>query len=85
MKKSKGPNLEKYLEGKGKRFVNYEQGAEMYDLPYWAFLRVAKEADSNYPIRKTCIVDLDILEAFLQEHPEIVQRMEETRRKKHGK
>lgn len=85
MKKSKVPNLEKYLKGRGRRFVNYAQGAEIYDLPYWSFVRVAKEAESNYPIRKTCIVDLDILEAFLLEHPEIVQRMEETRRKKYAK
>ena len=56
------------------------KGAKLYRLPYWSFVRVAKEADSNYPIRKTCIVDLDILENFLKEHPEVEERLEETRR-----
>ncbi len=85
MKKNKGPDLEKYLDGHGRRFVNYAQGAKLYDLPYWSFVRVAKEADSNYPIRKTAIVDLDILERFLKNHPEIVARLEETRRNVNAK
>lgn len=85
MKKSEHPDLEKYLEGRGRRFVNYAQGAKLYDLPYWSFVRVAKEAESNYPIRKTAIVDLDILDTFLEAHPEIVERMKETRRKEDAK
>lgn len=86
MRKGKIPDLDKYLvDGKGRRFVNYAQGAKLYRLPYWSFVRVAKEAEANYPIRKTCIVDLNILEDFLDEHPEIVARMNETRRKHHAK
>lgn len=81
MKKTRAPDLEKYLDGHERRFVNYAQGARLYNLPYWSFVRVAKEANSNYPIRKTCIVDLDILEKFLKSHPEVVERIEETRRK----
>jgi len=81
MRKNKGPDLEKYLEGRGHRFVNYAQGAKLYHLPYWSFVRVAKEANSNYPIRKTCIVDLNVLDQFLEEHPEVVARLEATRRK----
>ena len=80
-KKKKGrPDLEKYLDGKGRKFVDYAQGAKLYNLPYWSFVRVAKEADANYPIRKTAIVDLDILENFLKDHPEVVKRLEETRK-----
>ena len=85
-KKKKGrPDLEKYLDGKGRRFVDYAQGAKLYNLPYWSFVRVAKEADANYPIRKTAIVDLDILENFLKDHPEVVKRLEETRRRANEK
>lgn len=85
MKKKGRPDLEKYLDGKGRRFVDYAQGAKLYNLPYWSFVRVAKEADANYPIRKTAIVDLDILENFLKDHPEVVKRLEETRRRKNEK
>ena len=85
MKKKGRPDLEKYLDGKGRRFVDYAQGAKLYNLPYWSFVRVAKEADANYPIRKTAIVDLDILENFLKDHPEVVKRLEETRRRANEK
>ena len=32
MKKRKTPDLEKYLEGKKRRFVNYTQGAKIYKI-----------------------------------------------------
>ena len=32
MKKRKTPDLEKYLEGKKRRFVNYTQGAKIYRI-----------------------------------------------------
>ena len=85
MKKKGRPDLEKYLDGKGRKFVDYAQGAKLYNLPYWSFVRVAKEADANYPIRKTAIVDLEILENFLKDHPEVVKRLEETRRRENEK
>ena len=55
MKKRKTPDLEKYLEGKKRRFVNYTQGAKIYRMSYWPFVRLAKRAEANYPIRKTAI------------------------------
>ena len=42
MKKRKTPDLEKYLEGKKRRFVNYTQGAKIYKMSYWPFVRLAK-------------------------------------------
>ena len=65
MKKRKTPDLEKYLEGKKRRFVNYTQGAKIYRMSYWSFVLLAKKAEANYPIRKTAIVDLNILDDFL--------------------
>ena len=84
-RKAQAPDLEKYLDGKGRRFVNYAQGAKLYDVSYWSFVRAAKEAQSNYPIRKAAIVDLNILEKFLEENPQVVARLEESRRKRHEK
>ena len=66
MKKRKTPDLEKYLEGKKRRFVNYTQGAKIYKMSYWPFVRLAKKAEANYPIQKTAIVDLNILDDFLE-------------------
>jgi len=82
MKKRKTPDLEKYLEGKKRRFVNYTQGAKIYKMSYWPFVRLAKKAEANYPIRKTAIVDLN---DFLEGNPEVVSELKKRRRKRYGK
>ena len=76
MKKRKTPDLEKYLEGKKRRFVNYTQGAKIYKMSYWPFVRLAKKAEANYPIRKTAIVDLNILDTYLETQA-MIKEMEE--------
>ena len=81
----KTPDLEKYLEGKKRRFVNYTQGAKIYKMSYWPFVRLAKKAEANYPIRKTAIVDLNILDDFLEGNPEVVSELKKRRRKRYGK
>ena len=85
MKKRKTPDLEKYLEGKKRRFVNYTQGAKIYKMSYWPFVRLAKRAEANYPIRKTAIVDLNILDDFLEDNPEVVSELKKRRGKRYGK
>ena len=85
MKKRKTPDLEKYLEGKKRRFVNYTQGAKTYRMPYWPFVRLAKRAEANYTIRKTAILDLNILDDFLADNPEIVSELKKRKGKRYGK
>lgn len=83
--KTKTPDLEKYLEGKKRRFVNYTQGAKIYRMSYWPFVRLAKKAEANYPIRKTAIVDLNILDDFLEDNPDVASELKKRRGKRYGK
>ena len=85
MKKRKTPDLEKYLEVKKRRFVNYTQGAKIYRMSYWPFVRLAKKAEANYPIRKTAIVDLNILDDFLEDNPDVASELKKRRGKRYGK
>ena len=62
----KGPDLDKYLKGKKKRYTTYGLGAGMYSLNYYSFVRLCKEAGANIQIKKKVVVDLDILEAYLE-------------------
>ncbi len=64
-KKVRPPNLDMYIEGNKRRFVTYYQGARYYDMGYSAFKKLAKKAGANLPIRKTCIIDLDKVDAYL--------------------
>ena len=56
-----------------------------YKMSYWPFVRLAKKAEANYPIRKTAIVDLNILDDFLEGNPEVVSELKKRRRKRYGK
>lgn len=68
MNRSKSPpvNLEKYLEGKRHRFCTYAQGARLYAMAYWSFVTMAKQAGANIKLRKTALVDLDILDDYIE-------------------
>ena len=73
------PDLDKYLEGRKRHLVNYSEGAKMYRIPYYSFVRLAREAEAHYCMRKTAIVDVDLIEKYLEEHPDVAERINTVR------
>ena len=69
----KGPNLEKYLEGKKRKYTTYGLGASMYSLNYYTFVKLVREAGANFQIKKKVVVDLEIFESYLEEHMDIMK------------
>ena len=67
-KQVRAPDLDKYLEGRKHRYTTYEKGARMYSLPYWTFVNMAKDAKATWPLRKTAIVDINLLDKYIDEH-----------------
>lgn len=66
-KKCRPPDLDKFIKPEWKHYyVSYAQGAKMYSLNYWPFVRLAKEAGASWALRKTAVVDLLILEAYME-------------------
>ena len=61
----KGPDLDQYLEGKKKKYTTYGLGASLYSLNYYTFVKLVKEAGANMQIKKKVVVDLDVLDAYL--------------------
>ncbi len=74
------PDLDKYLEGRQRKLVNYTEGAEIYGIPYYSFVRLAREAEAHFCLRKTAVVDMDIIEQYLDEHPETCIRVMSVRK-----
>ena len=70
-KLKKGPDLEKHLEGRKRTYVSYAQGARMYSMSYYTFIRFVKEAGANIHIKKNVVVDLDVLEAYIQKNRQV--------------
>lgn len=52
----------------------------MYHIPYYSFVRLAKEAKANLPLRRTTVVDVDIIEDYLKENPDVAERVNLVRR-----
>lgn len=75
MPKEKSPpvNLDKYLEGRNHKYMTYEKASRLYGMPYWTFVSLAKEANATWKLRKTAMVDLVVLEKYLEEHCQITK------------
>ena len=66
--KTRAPDLDRFIIPEYRRnFVTYAQGAKLYSLNYWTFVRLCKEAGASFPLRKTAIVDLLVLDAYMEE------------------
>ena len=66
----KGPDLDKYIEGKKRNFVTYAQGAKIYSMNYYSFVTLAKEAGANIRIKKNVVIDLEVIEKYLENNRE---------------
>ena len=66
-KSPRAPDWDKYLNDENYHdFVTYAKGAKMYSLNYWTFVRLAKEAGASWPLRKTAVVDLLVLDEYME-------------------
>ena len=52
--------------GKDKRFVRYKDGAEMYSMSLSKFQQLAKDANACYKVNQLVLVNLDILDEYLE-------------------
>ena len=51
---------------KTKRFVRYNEGAEMYSMGMTKFQELCKDAKACYKINQLVLVNLDILDEYLE-------------------
>ena len=49
-----------------KKFVRYQEGAELYSLGLTKFQELAKEAKAVYKIDKVVLVNCEILDQYLE-------------------
>ena len=62
----RAPDLEEFInDGNRRRFITYRQGQIMFGMAYWTFVNFAKKAGANITMRKTVVVDLDVLEQYI--------------------
>ena len=79
----RAPDLEKYIhDGNRRRFITYHQGQVMFGMAYWTFVNFAKKAGANITMRKTVVVDLDVLEKYIESFEETEEGKENDMAKK---
>ena len=65
-KRSEVPEMEKMLQYGRKKFVRYDEGAQIYSMGLHTFQDLAKEAGAIYRIKRVVLVNTDIIDEYLE-------------------
>lgn len=60
------PELEKLVQIGRKKFVRYEEGARLYSMGLHTFQELAKDAGAVYHIKRVVLVNLDVVDEYLE-------------------
>lgn len=89
IRKLKGPDhIADHIEKRGYRhnYVLYYTGADYYDLPYWTFVHLAKDAGATVELHRLAVADTLAIDRYLDENclvlPEETGRKESVREMK---
>lgn len=89
IRKLKGPNhIADHIEKRGYRhnYVLYYTGADYYDLPYWTFVHLAKDAGATVELHRLAVADTLAIDRYLDDNclvlPEETGRKESVREMK---
>ena len=70
-KRRENENMENLLTNGRKKFVKYDEGAEMFSMGIHSFMDLAKEAKAVYRIRRIVLVNTEIIEEYLENFRDI--------------
>lgn len=65
-KRKQVPELERMVREKRKKYVRYEEGAQLYSMGLHTFQELAKEAGAVYRIKRIVLVNLEILDEYME-------------------
>lgn len=65
-KRKQVPELERMVREKRKKYVRCEEGAQLYSMGLHTFQQLAKEAGAIYRIKRIVLVNLDILDEYME-------------------
>jgi hypothetical protein len=66
MERKPKSDLESTLVVRSKKFVRYQEGADLYSLGLHTFQEIAKDAGAIYRIKRVCLVNLDIIDEYME-------------------
>ena len=57
---------EKMVRERRKKFVRYDEGAQLYSMGLHTFQNLAKDAGAIYRVKRVVLVNLDIIDEYLE-------------------
>ena len=60
------PQIEKQVRDRRKKFVRYDEGAQLYSMGLHTFQNLAKDAKAVYRVKRIVLVNLDIFDEYLE-------------------
>ena len=64
--RSKVPDLEKLVKGGRKKFVRYEEGAQLYSMGLHTFQELVKDAKAVYHVKRVVLVNTEIVDEYFE-------------------
>lgn len=60
------PQLEEKVKSGSKKFVSYQEGADLYSLGLHTFQEIARDAGAIYKIKRRVIVNTEKVDIYLE-------------------
>ena len=62
------PELERLVQTGRKKFVRYEEGAQLYSMGLHTFQQLAKDAKAVYHLKRVVLINTEILDEYNHLH-----------------
>lgn len=58
--------MDKYLNERGRKLVNYKEGAELYLLGLHTFQKITKDAGAIYRLNGCVLINTEIIDEYME-------------------
>ncbi len=65
-RKESNEDIKERVRARGKKFVSYAEGAELYSVGIHTFQKMAKEAGAIYRLNRRVLVNTEIVDEYME-------------------
>lgn len=65
-RKESNEDIKERVRARGKKFVSYAEGAELYSVGIHTFQKIAKEAGAIYRLNRRVLVNTEIVDEYME-------------------
>jgi hypothetical protein len=59
-------DIKERVRARGKKFVSYKEGAELYSLGLHTFQQIAKDAKAIYRVKSRVLINTEIVDEYME-------------------